>query len=217
MGMSFVRRNYNSNNPYDFYPTPYETTLAFLHAEFDGEPLPKWNEPACGDGHICRAIEYYMKYSPTIFDCLAFDIREDIKCPIGVKNTDFFELDRLDAERVIITNPPYNRAKEFVEHAKTMPTKKICMLLKLSFLETLKRQALFEDKNFPLTKVYINSSRVSCNLNKTGSIIFAWFVWERRPKYCQPHIYFLNPQLYTEEAEIMRKDDLNYSLLTALQ
>ena len=48
MGTAFVRRNKTELNPYDFYPTPYESTLAFLHAEFDGQTLPNWLEPACG-------------------------------------------------------------------------------------------------------------------------------------------------------------------------
>lgn len=192
-------------NKYDFYPTPYESTLSFLHAEFDGEIIPNFLEPASGEGHIIKAIEFYCQERDTKMNCTAFDIRTDEQVA-GIKGIDFLEWQDGDvmSERCIITNPPYILAQEFVTKAKQINTTKICLFLKLQFLETLKRVSLFTDEKFPLTKVYINSSRVSCDMNKTGSIIFAWFVWEKRPLYCPPHIYFLNPKLYEEEANKIR-------------
>lgn len=210
MATPHVKRIKNELNKYDFYPTPYESTLSFLHAEFDGIPIPNFLEPAVGEGHIIKAIEFYSKERNEKTNCLGFDIRRDDGV-VGTKGIDFLEWQDGDvmSERCIITNPPYILAQEFVEKAKQVNTTKICLFLKLQFLETLKRVSLFTDEKFPLTRIYINSSRVSCDMNKTGSIIFAWFVWEKRPLNCPPHVHFLNPKLYTEEGNKIRTNNIS--------
>ena len=85
----------------------------------------------------------------------------------------------------IITNPPYRYAEEFVTHALTNTEvgNKVCMFLRLNFLESKGRKKLFE--TFPPIRVWVSSSRIQCAKNadfskyKGGSAsAFAWFVWE---------------------------------------
>lgn len=71
------------------------------------------------------------------------------------------------------TNPNRRRA---------LANKKVLMLLKIQFLEGLKRYALFQ--NSPLKAVYVFSKRLDINKNGVGTgnssmICFAWFVWEQ--------------------------------------
>lgn len=88
----------------------------------------------------------------------------------------------------IITNPPYKYAKEFVEHAINIVKDggKVAMFLKLTFLESKSRKALFE--KYPPKKIWVFSERVQCAKNgdfetykQSGmtAVAYAWFVWEK--------------------------------------
>lgn len=85
----------------------------------------------------------------------------------------------------IITNPPYNLAKEFVTHAiELVPLgHKVAMFLRLLFLEGKARRQLFE--LYPPRAVYVSSGRIKCapggdfNAPNAGAIALAWFVWEK--------------------------------------
>lgn len=85
----------------------------------------------------------------------------------------------------IVTNPPYKFAKEFVLQALKIveKNKKVCMFLKLLFLEGKERKEMF--KEFPPKTIYVCSGRIKCALNgdfeATGqsAACYAWFVWEK--------------------------------------
>ncbi len=85
-----------------------------------------------------------------------------------VKQEDF--LKKLDGEHklfngTIITNPPYKYALEFVESAmeKIADGNKVCMFLKIQFLEGKKRKSLFE--KYPPKTIWVSSSRIMCAKN----------------------------------------------------
>jgi hypothetical protein len=151
----------------DFYPTPaYVTTDILEREKFTGSV---W-EPACGDGAMSRVIELhgYQVISSDLFDR-----------GYGETGIDFL----LENRKVgnIITNPPFLLAEKFVKHALEYSEGKVCMFLKLAFLEGAARKVLFQST--PLARVYVYSKRVSLQkdgVGKTGSgmIAFAWFVWE---------------------------------------
>lgn len=82
----------------------------------------------------------------------------------------------------IITNPPYKFAQEFVEKALQLVEdgNKVCMFLKIQFLEGKSRRKLF-DKNPPKT-VWVSTSRIQCGKNgefKNSMVAYAWYVWEK--------------------------------------
>lgn len=90
----------------------------------------------------------------------------------------------------IITNPPYVQAQAFVEHALSALAegRKAAMFLRLVFLETQARKALFD--RAPSARVHISSQRLGCAKNGAfkvrpngelyypSSVAYAWFVWE---------------------------------------
>lgn len=106
----------------------------------------------------------------------------------GFDNTeviDFLEYNQ-KVDYDIITNPPYSKALEFVEHGLELlkPNHKMAMFLKVQFLEGKKRRLLF-DKH-PPTIIYISSSRILCAKNgdfegmrKGGgsAVAYAWYIW----------------------------------------
>ena len=93
-------------------------------------------ECACGEGHLAKVFE-----------------REGYK----VKGTDLIDrgygeggIDFLmyyeEWDGDIVTNPPYKYAQEFIEHALDLvkPGHKVCMFLKVQFLEGKNRRKLFD-------------------------------------------------------------------------
>jgi hypothetical protein len=163
------RRN-GDRDEFDFYPTPARATHALLKREvFSGDV---W-EPACGNGAISEVVKEYGNHVQS---------SDLIVRGYGEAPVDFLKTERVVGN--IITNPPFNLAQEFVEHSKMCARNKIAMFLKLAFLEGAKREKMFRDDFFPLSKVYVFSKRVRLDKNgipmgcKSGMIAFAWFVWD---------------------------------------
>ncbi len=157
----------------DFYATDPTALIALLDT---GESFSKniW-ECACGDGALSKTLTSYG------YDVKSTDL---IYRGYGEGDVDFLAFDG-EYDGDIVTNPPYSKAKEFVEKALSVVTDghKVAMLLRLQFLETKSRRELFE--RFPPKYVYVSSSRIQCAKNGdfkgTGSsaIAYAWFVWEK--------------------------------------
>lgn len=161
----------------DYYATdPYAVEKLLEVETFNKYIL----EPACGGCHITDVLlkHGYIVASSDIVDR-------------GAENqdytTDFFEIGKLsEIDRMdIITNPPYNMAKEFVEHALDISEDgvKVAMFLKLTFLESEKRRALFD--KYPPKVIYVFTNRVDCWKNgikpekAAKAVCYAWFVWEK--------------------------------------
>jgi hypothetical protein len=151
----------------DFYPTPdYVTSDILKNETFVGEI---W-EPACGDGAMSKVLH---KTGNRIFSTDLIDRG------YGYGGVNFLETLRQTSN--IITNPPFLLAEKFVYHALQCATDKVCMFLKLAFLEGSARKILFQQT--PLARVYVYSKRVSLLRNGEGNqgsgmIAFAWFVWQ---------------------------------------
>ncbi len=154
-------------SPNDFYATPRWVTEALLRAV--QLPGGLWMEPSVGDGAIVRAV------NRDDVRWLTFDIRPDCGHP-GVIAYDFLKLPVPDTKYdVLVGNPPFSLAMEFVQHAITQ-AKIVALLLRLNFLASLRRQE-FMQKNTP--SVYVLSRRPAFLGNgKTDATEYAWFLWQ---------------------------------------
>ena len=165
-------RNNGEREKDDFYPTPKYAVDELLKREvFNGNI---W-ECACGEGDIS---EVFLKNG---YDVRSSDL---IDRNYGIVEN-FFDSDFVADN--IVTNPPYKYALEFVLEAKKKSNHKIAMFLKTVFLESERRKAMFEDKEYPLKTVYQFSKRVTLYKNgvkmkNSGMIAYAWYVWEKG--YC---------------------------------
>lgn len=115
----------------DFYATSPKA-IDELFKVID-KPTEVW-ECACGAGHLSKRMrELGVKvYSSDLIDR-----------GYGTPGIDFLAMCNLVAP-VIVTNPPYRYAKEFVLHALELGAEMVCMFLKLTFLEGVGRQELFQ-------------------------------------------------------------------------
>lgn len=159
----------NKNDPLDYYATEPKAVELLLEQETFTRTV--W-ECACGEGHIVKVLV------PNGYRVVASDI---VDRNYGLVKDFLKHQDPIDID--IITNPPYNKAQEFVEHALELAKDgvKVAMFLKLTFLEGQKRRALF--KKSPPRTVYVSSSRLQCGKNGdfsgSNAVAYAWFVWEK--------------------------------------
>lgn len=157
----------------DYYATdPFAAEILIMV-----EPLLSsiW-ECAWGEGHLAKVFAKYNKLA------LASDL---INRGYGNTFVDFLKTDREDWYDDIVTNPPYKYAKEFVEKSLELIEngRKVCMLLKLTFLEGKTRKKFF--KKYPPKIIYVFSGRLACAKNgdfknkMSSAVCYAWFVWEK--------------------------------------
>ena len=94
-------------------------------------------ECACGQGHLGKVFEEHG------YNVLATDL---IDRGYGQGGVDFLKSDGLFIGD-IVTNPPYKYAQEFIEHALSLIPDgyKVCMFLKVQFLEGKTRRKLYEN------------------------------------------------------------------------
>ena len=163
---------------YDFYATPKEATELFLK-HHDLGYANSFLEPACGMGHISDVLKKNFPHA----EVASFDL---IDRGYGIGGVDYLTKNFGRKFDVVITNPPFKHAQEFIEKGLQDSKKSVIMFAKIQFLETVKRAELF--KNTHLKYVYVHSKRVSPMrggkpLNEEGkpwssAMCFCWFVWE---------------------------------------
>jgi hypothetical protein len=152
--MSSTNRG-TKRNKNDFYPTPKWCTQELL-ALIDWSSVGSYYEPCLGDGAI-------------------YDL-------IPLKNKDWSEIqkgrDYLNTchQKVdlIITNPPYSNALNFIRVALSH-SKTVIMLLRLNFLESQSRYDFW--KSNPPSHLIILLKRPSFTGKGTDSTAYAWVVW----------------------------------------
>lgn len=146
-------------------------------------------ECACGEGHLSkRLIE--LGYNVKSTDLIDRGFGE-----VGV---DFFNVHQ-HFDGIIITNPPYKLAEQFIYHSMELSNHSF-MFLKLQFLEGKSRQKLF-NKHW-LKTVYVSPSRIMCakngdfeGLKKSGgsAVAYAWYEFEKSYNGC-PTIKWLKEE-----------------------
>lgn len=165
----------NEREANDYYAT--EPKAAELLCAVENLSPAIW-ECACGAGHLAEVLR---KHGHIV---KATDLTDR---GYGCGGVDFLK-ENVHFHGDIVTNPPYKYAEKFVEHAIDTVADgcKVCMFLKLQFLEGKARRALFE--KYPPKCVYVASDRLLCAKNgdfekmKAGggsAVAYAWFVWQK--------------------------------------
>jgi hypothetical protein len=174
------RRHALSQRGADLYETPPQATRALLKAEpFFQTPHHMW-EPAAGRGSIVGVLR------EAGHKVVASDIADHGGPPFtppGYLDRDFF-LERTlpDGTEVVISNPPYRSAADFVRHAlKLCP--RVVMLMRLAFLESTGRTDILEGGK--LARIYVFRNRLPmmhrdgwAGPRASSAIPYAWFVWD---------------------------------------
>ena len=156
-------------NSTDFYPTPL---WCAENLEVDWDKFSTAHEPCKGDGRLVDWMSSKgLKTSYT-------EITEGL---------DFF--DWSGPVDLIVTNPPFSLAAEFIDHA-TKNANTVFMLLRLNYLASIKRYEWW--KANPPVALYVLSKRPSFTGSGTDATDYAWFVWDTSG-HIPRGIHFVNP------------------------
>lgn len=182
--MSATNRGPRLGGADDFYETPAWCVHRFLekYPKFLGRCL----DPCAGEGAIVKACYSFgkpgLEFDPGNWTCV--EIRHTPTVGEYRLWADFLRLDRGDFPLVgtridtVISNPPYKLAEEFIRKSiELFPNASVIFLLRLNFLASRSRLALYRDIGVP--DVYVLPNRPSFSDNgKTDATEYAWFVWD---------------------------------------
>lgn len=135
-------------------------------------------ECACGECHLAQVFEKAGKLNK------ATDIINR-QHPLQTETLDFLKCGITNYKGSIVTNPPYTKGLEFVQHCLycVAEGELVCMFLKLTFCEGKERRKFF-DENPPI-RIWVSSSRISCANNgdfkkyQSSAACYAWFIWQK--------------------------------------
>lgn len=157
----------------DYYATPPKAVEQLLEKELFTMNIL---EPACGEGHISKVL-ISNGYNVTSADIINRNFEWS--------SVEDFLLRTEPFNGSIVTNPPFSMAMEFAEKSLSLIPEwhKVAMLLRIQFLEGVKRHKMFQEN--PPIKVYVFSRNIRCAKNwdfdnATGNAsTYCWFVWKK--------------------------------------
>jgi hypothetical protein len=155
----------------DFYPTPPAASWPFVQAV---DPAIRaisggrvW-EPACGDGALAETLHAAgLEVTATDLHSYGYDGQ--------FQTVDFLRTRRALAP-VVVTNPPFNLATEFIEHALgRLRVEGLGLLLKATFWHAGSRVGLW--RRFPPRAIYPLAWRVDFTGEGASTMDLTWFWW----------------------------------------
>jgi hypothetical protein len=153
----------------------YETPACAVEALLCVESIPRlvW-EPACGPGSIVKVLRA-RGHKVTASDVVDYGWEHSV--------CDFLKIGRGYTDRAIVTNPPYQLAEQFVRQAVAF-SPLVIMLLRLAFLESVRRTDILEKSGLARIHVFRNRLPMMHRKNWDGpkassAMPFAWFVWQK--------------------------------------
>jgi hypothetical protein len=176
----------------DFYPTNPKLTRALLDREILEGSV--W-EPACGEGDMSKVLNEYG------YDVFSSDLIDRGYGEAPIDFLDDNQIKKIGKYDVVMTNPPFCNGKEFVLQAKKVARKKICILNKTLFIDSVGRYEMWLDKEFPLKTMYQIVGSLPFRKNniseerKGGLFSYAWYVFEKG-YVGKPSIKWIPPYSY---------------------
>ena len=176
--MSATNRGAKRNEA-DFYATPLETVYSFLDNYAEINPSDSILEPSAGNGNIITALRNRgYKNHITAVELRKEEIGNLQNADVVIID-DFLRLKPVILYDVIIGNPPYSLATEFIDKALDFlaPGGRLIFLLRTNFLESKRRFAWWQDK-LP-TGLYTLHKRPSFTGKGTDATSYSWFIWQK--------------------------------------
>ncbi len=158
-------------NATDFYPTP---PWCYENLDIDWSMFSSAHEPCRGDGRI----QFFLEEEQGI-PCSYSEIMED---------KDFFE--HIESTDLILSNPPFSIAKEFIDHSLKLSNTCI-MLMRINYLGSIGRHVWWKE-NTP-TALHVLSKRPSFTGKGTDATDYAWYVWDKTERLSRGVSFVTSP------------------------
>ena len=157
-------------NHTDFYATP---PWCYENLDINWLLFGKAHEPCRGDGRI----QFFLEEE------------KDIPCSYSeiMEGKNFF--DWQEGTDLILTNPPYSIAQEFIEHG-IQHSETCIMLLRINYLGSISRHKWW--KKYTPVALHVLSKRPSFTGKGTDATDYAWFVWDKTGRMDRG-IFFVSP------------------------
>jgi hypothetical protein len=176
----------------DFYETPEAATYPIMAECIMGGPADDWHvvlDLGCGDGRLGRAATAAYEFADPDVKGTTYGVeidpeRAEIASRNGVLTSEgpleFFDHQQVPAPDLVISNPPFSEALEFLEFAHAYKSyghhPEILFLLPVGYLGSRGRHAFW--KANPPDAMRVFSKRLSFTGDgKTANADYAWFYW----------------------------------------
>jgi len=182
------RSNAREEHIADYYVTPVDKIEEFLKPFLKIENISKDIKilDPCGGGDSSHPMSYPLALKKTGFKNVdSIDIREDSQAELI---TNYLTYECNNKYDMIITNPPFNLAREIIEKALSdvKDGGYVIMLLRLNFFGSKARKDLW-DNYFP-TYSFVHHRRIGfTDDGKTDSIEYQHlvFIKGQKPQFCK--------------------------------
>lgn len=173
-----VNKRIEATDSLDFFPTPPWAARALVEHVIKDLAVVKTQsclEPACGEGHMARALKPYFK------ELESYDVHDyGYGKRANYLNMHFYDWDW------IITNPPFRLAEDFILKAFMEANVGVAMLVRTNFLEGINRHKNLFTPLPPLCVAQF-AERVPMHkgrLEPKGSTAtaYCWMVWSKKNK-----------------------------------
>jgi len=195
--MSSTNRGYDRHKS-DYYVTPQKDIEDFMNhfqkvvLKKDDSDMQKldWLDPCCGGDSENGAsyLDVIKRFYNPLKIC-GIDIRPDSKADIVMDYLDC-EKENMSKHDVIISNPPFYLAEDFIKKSLKFVNDGgyVVMLLRLNFFGSKKRKEIFEN-NMP-EYCFVHHKRISFMNGATDSIEYAHFIWKKgvNNDYCKTYV-----------------------------
>ena len=167
-------KRHDGKDSLDDFPTPPWATRALIQYVIGVDRVKDQNvwEPAANRGYMARTLnEYFSSVAES-------DIHDYGYCGV----TDFLNTHGMKGYfNWIITNPPFNKAQQFIEVAQRTATDGVAMLVRTSFLEGIMRYNTMFLHNPPdiVAQFSERVPMIKGRLDKKASTAtsYCWLVW----------------------------------------
>lgn len=186
---SFMARRDTSKNELDFFPTPPFGTRALLEQLFTEYQSGQFClEPAAGMADMTNVLKEWFSVvdSYDIVDRgMGFGVRDFLTYSWKENSYDW-----------VITNPPFNKAEEFIIQGLKVARKGVAVLSRTQLVEGQKRYNNIYSK-YPPSTIYTFVERLPMfknRLNRKGSTAtsYSWFVW-KKPLIYTTELHWIPP------------------------
>lgn len=185
--MTIIKENGGERREHDFYETPLEVAAtAMYHIPCEANFVRTALDPGAGSGIWAKALR--------LFNPVAHITGVEIQPPHDVITdhtefqqsydewhfADYLEWETENKYDLIMGNPPYKLAHEFIDKSLDLlaPNGQLVFLLRLAMLESMKRYRTLWTQS-PIYKVYVSTRRISFTGDrKTDDTAYGIFVWK---------------------------------------